>query len=150
MSQSNPIRLFVTHAWQGSDDYLRVFEYLESARNFFYRNLGTPDAPPSGDGEAQRENLRAQINGAEVVIALASLAETDSGLLTFQLNFAKAARKPIVGLKFFGIQKTTPKVITDLADNVIDWEERGLVDTIKLLARHEQTARYEVIEFKLD
>jgi hypothetical protein len=150
MSQSNPIRLFVTHAWQGSDDYLRVFEYLESARNFFYRNYGTPDLPPSGDAEAQRENLRQQINGAEVVIALSSLAVTDLSLLTFQLNFAKSARKPIVGMKFFGLQKTTPKIITDLANDVIDWEERGLVDTIRLQARHEQTARYDVIEFKLD
>jgi len=30
MSQANPVRLFVTHAWEASDDYLRVFEYLES------------------------------------------------------------------------------------------------------------------------
>ena len=45
MSQANPIRLFVTHAWELSDDYLRVFEYLESARNFFYRNYSTPDKP---------------------------------------------------------------------------------------------------------
>ena len=33
MSQNNPIRVFVTHSWEVSDDYLRVFEYLESARN---------------------------------------------------------------------------------------------------------------------
>ena len=43
MSQANPIRLFVTHAWEPDDDYLRVFEYLESARNFFYRNFSAPD-----------------------------------------------------------------------------------------------------------
>ena len=42
MSQANPIRLFVTHIWEDSDDYLRVFEYLESARNFFYRNTARP------------------------------------------------------------------------------------------------------------
>jgi len=41
MSQANPLRLFVTHAWEMSDDYLRVFEYLESAQNFFYRNFST-------------------------------------------------------------------------------------------------------------
>src|SRR5579864_5008045 len=55
MSQANPVRLFVTHAWVGSDDYLRVFEYLESARNFFYRNYSTPEHSPGGDKEAQRE-----------------------------------------------------------------------------------------------
>ena len=39
VSQANPLRLFITHAWEMSDDYLRVFEYLESARNFFYKQL---------------------------------------------------------------------------------------------------------------
>src|SRR4029077_13664811 len=62
MSQANPLRLFVTHAWETSDDYLRVFEYLESARNFFYRNFSTPEQRPSGDKEALREDLRRQIS----------------------------------------------------------------------------------------
>ena len=53
MSQANPLRLFVTHAWETSDDYLRVFEYLESARNFFYRNYSTPDQP-AGRGQGSR------------------------------------------------------------------------------------------------
>jgi hypothetical protein len=55
MSQQNPIRLFVTHAWQDSDDYLRLFEFLESARNFFYKNTGTPEQKPAGDTDSQRE-----------------------------------------------------------------------------------------------
>ena len=48
MSQNNPIRLFVTHAWEPTDEYLRIFEYLESARNFFYKNFSAPDKAPSG------------------------------------------------------------------------------------------------------
>ena len=48
MSQNNPIRLFVTHAWEASDEYLRIFEYLESARNFFYKNFSAPDKAPVG------------------------------------------------------------------------------------------------------
>ena len=35
MSESNPIRLYVTHAFDEGGDYLRVFEFLESARDFF-------------------------------------------------------------------------------------------------------------------
>src|ERR1700757_5211110 len=75
MSQANPLRLFVTHAWETSDDYLRVFEYLESARNFFYRNYSTPDKRPGGDREALREDLRRQIASVEAVIGLTSLYE---------------------------------------------------------------------------
>jgi len=70
MSQANPVRLFVTHVWENSDDYLRVFEYLESARNFFYRNYSTPDKRPSGDREALREDLRRQIAPVEAVLVI--------------------------------------------------------------------------------
>ena len=69
MSQNNPIRLFLTHCWQDSDDYFRVFEYIESVSNFYYRNTSTPDKVPSGDTEVIRDDLRKQINAAEITIA---------------------------------------------------------------------------------
>ena len=79
MPQANPIQLFVTHAWDDSIDYLRVFEYLESANNFFYTNCSTPDHMPAGDKEALRESLRRQIAPAEVVIALPEPGADGSG-----------------------------------------------------------------------
>ena len=33
---------------------------------------------------------------------------------------------------------------------MVDWDERGLVDAIRRLARHENTARYDTIEFKIE
>jgi hypothetical protein len=150
MSQENPIRLFVTHVWEESDDYLRTFEYLESARGFYYRNLGTPDRRPAGTGEALREDLRRQIAHAEVVIALASLFERDRDLALFQLNFAKASNKPVVLLKRFGVARPVPQAFADLADEVIDWDERSLVDAVRRRARNEDVARWDTIEFKLD
>lgn len=151
MSQANPVRLFVTHLWENSDDYLRVFEYLESARNFFYRNYSTPDQPPSGsDREVLRENLRQQIAPVEVVIALTGLYERNQDLLTFQLLYAQASHKPVVVMKPFGSQKPIPKAIADLANETVDWDERALVDALRRQARHEDTARFDTIEFKLD
>jgi len=150
MSQANPIRLFVTHLWENSDDYLRVFEYLESARNFFYRNSSKPELRPDGDKEAQKESLRKQIAPVEVVIALSSLYELSPDLLTFQLMYAQACNKPVVLMKPFGSQRPVPKALTDLADEVVDWDERALVDAIKRQARHEDTTRWDTIEFKMD
>ena len=54
VTQRNPIRLFVSHVWHPDDDYHRVFEYLESASNFFYRNTSTPENRPKGEREALR------------------------------------------------------------------------------------------------
>jgi hypothetical protein len=150
VSQANPIRLFITHSWEAADDYLRVFEYLESARNFFYRNYSTPDKRPAGDKEAQREDLRKQIAPVEVIIGLSSLFDTQPELLTFQLLYSQASHKPVVLIKPFGARKDVPKAILDLADEVVEWDERALVDAVRRQARHEETTRWDTIEFKLD
>jgi hypothetical protein len=151
MSQANPLRLFVTHAWENNDDYLRVFEYLESARNFFYRNYSTPDRRPgTAEKEALREDLRKQISPVEAVIALTSLYDAQPDLLTFQLLYAQANHKPVLLMKPFGTQKEIPKAIKDLVDEVLEWDERALVDAIRRQARHEETTRWDTIEFKLD
>jgi hypothetical protein len=150
MSQANPIKLFVTHGWDNSDDYLRVFEYLESANNFFYKNTSTPDQMPAGDREVLRESLRKQIAPAEVVIALSSVAKGNADLLEFQMVFAKACNKPILLMKHFGSDALVAKNLVDLADEMVDWDGRGLVDSIRRQARHEETNRWDTIEFKLD
>ena len=55
MSESNPIRLFVSHLYAPDEAYFRMFEYLESAINFFYKNCATPDKPPRSK---EREALK--------------------------------------------------------------------------------------------
>jgi hypothetical protein len=151
MSQNNPIRVFVTHAWESSDEYLRIFEYLESSRNFFYKNLSAPDkAPPAGGKEADREELRKQIAQAEAVIALPGLYRQDSELMLFEMTFAKASDKPVILMKPFGANAVLPKAITELSDQIVEWDGRALVDAIKAQARHEESNRWDTIEFKLD
>jgi len=150
MSQANPVRIFVTHIWERYDDYVRVFEYLESARNFFYRNYSNPDVRPAAEKEAMKEALRKQITPAEAVIALSSLYAMNQDLTTFQVLYAKASQKPVILLKEFGVQRPVPKALADLADDVVEWDERALVDAVKRQARHEDTTRWDTIEFKLE
>jgi hypothetical protein len=150
MSEKNPIKLFVTHHWEAGVDYQRVFEFLESTGTFYYQNFSAPDRLPSSDKEAQREELRRQIAPAEVVIALTGLHQTHPDLLLFQLNYTKACDKPVVLLEAFGAKADVPKVLRDLADEVIGWNERELLDVIRRQARHEDTSRFDTIEFKLD
>jgi hypothetical protein len=150
VSQANPIKLFVTHAWAMSDDYLRVFEYLESARNFFYKNFSTPDQPVGGDREVQREDLRRQISPVEAVIAVPDLYAEHKDLMTFQLLYAQANKKPVILMKPVGSAPDVPKQILDLTTEVVQWDERALVDAIRTHGRHEKTGRWDTIEFKLD
>lgn len=148
MSQSNPIKLFVSHTFQEHDDYFRVFEYLESSSNFFYINYAAPDQMPEAGGkEAIREVLREQIKPVEAVIISSTMYSENIDWLTFQMDAAQAMEKPIIAMEAFGATSDVPEEIKKRADEVVEWNARSLVDAIRRQARHEDTSRWEVIDF---
>ncbi len=150
MTQRNPIRLFVTHAWQPYDDYTRLFEFLESSNNFYYKNVARPEENAPTGVEAARESLRKQIFVAEVTIALTSLYFQQPDLTVFQMNYTQSLGRPVILLRPFGSQANIPKLLQERADDVIGWEERGLIDAIRRLARKEDTTRLDVVDFNPD
>lgn len=147
---ADPIRLFVSHAWAENDDYTRVFEYLEASGKFYYLNTSQPQAKQPIDKESQREELRRQIAPCEVVVVLPAVYQLAPELVLFQMNFAKAADRPIVAMENFGSTAPLPKAIKDLADEVSAWNERSLIDALRRQARHQESTRWDTIEFKLD
>jgi hypothetical protein len=150
MSESNPFRVFVTHAFAEHADYLRVFEYLESRPNFFYLNCSKPAAPSSVDPEVLKEELRKQIALAEIVILPVGIFASNPVLVTFELNCARGLKKPVLAIKSFGDTIAIQKSVLDKADEIVDWNDRAITDSIRRLARNEQTGQWETIEFKLD
>ena len=150
MDMSTPIRLFVTHAWLENDDYQRIFEYLEASGTFYYLNTSQPQAKKPIDKESQREDLRRQISPSEVLVVLPAVYRLAPDLVLFQMNFAKAAEKPIVAMENFGSTEPLPQPIKELADEVSAWNERNLIDALRRQARHQETTRWDTIEFKLD
>jgi hypothetical protein len=151
MSQKNPIRLFVSHLYSMDDEYLRVFEYLESAVNFYYTNLSTPDKPPKSlDKESLKDGLRSQMADAEVILILTSQRAQDPILIDFEALYAQACDKPIIVMEPFGTGETVPAKLREVADEVVSWNTREIADAIRRQARHEETTRWDSVEFKLD
>jgi hypothetical protein len=146
----NPIRLFVSHCWVENDDYTRIFEYLEASGTFYYLNSSQPHAKQPIDKESQREDLRRQIAPCEVMIVLPAVHQVAPELVLFQMNFAKSADRPIVAMENFGSTAPLPKAIRDLADEVSAWNERNLIDALRRQARHQESTRWDTIEFKLE
>ncbi len=148
MSESNPIRVFVTHAFQETDDYLRVFEFLESVDRFFYLNVSKPDnVPTTGGIEAIKDELIRQIKEAETVIVLPSLFEEKESLARFLMDAADANSKPMIAIRPFGGLLETPQAVVDRVQEHIEWNDREIVDALKRQARNEDTARWETIDF---
>jgi hypothetical protein len=150
MSESNPIRIFVTHVFSDHPDYHRVFEYLESASNFFYTNCSKPDdIPASGGQEAIKESLLEQIRSAEIVVVVSTMYAENRSLITFQMDAAQAAGLPLIALEPFGGAGKVPAELEGRAAEIVGWNERLIVDSIRREARHEETKRWDVIEFDM-
>jgi hypothetical protein len=150
MSESDPIRIFVTHAFASNADYHRVFEYLEAVPNFFYRNTSVPDRLPQTAGkEGLKEEYRAQLKTAEVIVVLSSLYVENEYWTTYQMDAAQATNLPLVVMEPFGVSAKVPAELAKRAAEVIGWNERLIVDAVRRQARHENTARWDTIEFKL-
>lgn len=147
MSEDNPIRIFVSHAFSESDDYLRIFEFLECVDRFYYLNVSKPEERPSGGMNEVKDVLIGQIRDSEVVIVLPALYETQTDLVHFMMDAADASGKPIVTIRPYGRVKPTPQALLDRSKEHIEWNARDMVDALKRQARHEDTNRWEVVDF---
>jgi hypothetical protein len=151
VSEDNPIRVFVTHSFQETDDYLRVFEFLESMERFFYLNVSKPEnLPDSGGLDSIKEELINQIKECEVVIVPATFYMQQDELARFQIDVAEANDKPVVAIRPFGGMMESPQDLVTRVKEHLEWNDREIVDALKRQARHEDTSRWETIEFTLD
>lgn len=143
------MRIFVVHAFEPAEDYDRVFEYLESSHNFYYKNCSRPDLKVT-DKDAMKDELRKQISLSEIVLVPSGMYARYREIIDFALNCAKGLDKPVVVLESFGVKEKLPVQLEALGDEVVEWNERTIADAIRRQARHEDTARWDVIDFKMD
>lgn len=148
MSEKNPIKVFVTHTFEESDDYLRVFEFLESVDRFYYLNVAKPENMPSEGGlEAVKDELIQQIKAAEAFVVIADVYASKPDLVNYMMDVAEANGIGMIAIKpFGGVAESAPEVVQRVQEHV-EWNDRQLVDAIKRQGRGEDTARWEVIDF---
>ena len=148
MSERNPIRVFVTHAFSESDDYLRIFEFLESVDRFYYVNVSKPENIPTQGGlEAIKDELIAQIKESEVMIVVNDALAEKPDLVEYMLDVADANDINTMSIQPFGHIGETPQKIHGRVKDDVEWNARAMVDAITFQARGKETSRWEVIDF---
>lgn len=148
MSEDNPIRVFVTHNFDESDDYLRVFEFLESVDRFYYLNVSNPEnLPVTGGPQELKDELIRQVKAAEAMFVLPIAYEANREQVRFMMDVAKANSIGMIVIKPFGGLIETPDELVERCQEHIEWNDRQMVDALKRQARGEDTARWEVLDF---
>jgi len=148
VSEKNPIRVFATHRFDESDDYLRIFEFLEGVDGFYYLNVSKPEnIPASGGMQAIKDELIQQIKACEAIFVLPGLYEDEKDLVDFMMDVADANEKNMIAVRPFGGVAEVPEAIASRCKEVIEWNDRELADALRRHARGEDTARWEVLDF---
>ena len=148
MSESNPIRVFVTHAFEESEDYLRVFEFLESVDRFYYTNVSKPENVSSGGGlEAIKDELIEQILKSEIVVIVHDVFALQPDLARYMMDVAAANDIVMIAIKPFGGVAETAEEVVERVSEHLEWNARAIVDTVSFLARGTETQRWEVVDF---
>ena len=148
VSENNPIRVFATHSFEESDDYLRLFEFLEGVDRFFYINVSKPEnVPTEGGMQAIKEELISQIKSSETVFVLPGLFEEETELVRFMMGVAEANKIGMIAISSFGAVFETPDEVVKRTQEHIEWNDREMADAVRRQARGEDTARWEVVDF---
>lgn len=148
VSEDDPIKVFATHAFEESDDYLRLFEFLENVENFYYINVSKPEnIPKAGGMQAIKDELMKQIKDSEAVFILPALFDEKTELVRFMMQVAEANNKAMIAIKSFGGVLETAAEVVERSQEHIEWNDRDMADALRRQARGEDMARWEVIDF---
>lgn len=132
MPELHNYRIFISHAWDYSDRYKRAESFLDDANNFKWTNYSVPkDDSFKGMSSAElTEQMRRQIRPVQCVIIVSGMYINHSAWIQFEMDFAKSLRKPILGIRRWGEQRT-PQSVIDCADEMVGWNSSSIVDAIR-------------------
>ena len=127
--------IFISHAWDYNDDYYRMVGMLNNAPNFKWRNYSVPEHDPVEGGETKKkkvleEALMRQIRPVNVVLILAGMYTNHSDWIGFEMDFADLMRKPMVGIRPWG-QQRTPKAVSEAVKEMVRWNTSSIVAAIR-------------------
>jgi hypothetical protein len=129
-------RLFISHAWSYSSDYVGVVRLLNTAPRFTYRNYSAPSSKPVVDpttivGQRRlRQELADQIRPVGVVLVLAGMYAHHARWIREEMRIAQGWGKPIVAVAPWG-QLRVPSAVTSVADETVRWSTGSIVAAVR-------------------
>lgn len=132
MPALRPYNVFISHAWNYSDDYDRVVQFLDGAPNFDYLNLSVPshDGIDADDTHELKKLLRDQMRTANVFLIICGMYVSHSDWIDFEISFARRIGRPIIGIKPWGSERL-PIAVQNAATEIVGWQRDSIVSAIR-------------------
>ncbi len=127
--------IFISHAWGYSSHYNTIVSWLNGAPNFSWKNCSVPSTNGLPDKTSRRlsQGMTRQLNPAQVVIILGGMYAAHSAWIEYEISEAQRLRKPIIGVKPWG-QERTPKIVQDASScEMVGWNSAGVISAARQL-----------------
>lgn len=115
--------LFISHNGEGDEEYLTFIQRLIEAPDFEWEDHGAP-------GKNSPQELRDQIEPAEIVVILTGLYSRHHDLIQTQVKIAQELEKPIILIRPYGMEEV-PGNLEEIADGVVGWNRVCIVERIQ-------------------
>jgi hypothetical protein len=124
--------LFISHAWQYDDDYLKLVEWFDEAPNFSWKNCSIPstDALPDKTTKGLAAGITRQINPAQGVLIIAGMYAAHSGWIDYEIGEARRMNKTIIGIRPRG-QERLPVKVQEAANVLVNWNSASIIQAIR-------------------
>jgi len=125
--------IFISHAWDYSQHYNKIAEWLNDASNFSWKNCSVPSTHglPDTTAKGLMAGMTRQINPSQVVVVLGGMYAAHSSWIEYEIREAKRMKKPIVGVKPWG-QERIPMIVQEASwCEPVGWNSASVVDAVR-------------------
>lgn len=120
---SKTYKLFITQIREDDQENLRFKERLDRAYDFQWENSAVL-------GKSSREDIKKQLENAEVVILLSGLYSLYPDYLEEVVELSQKLKKPLVIIRPYGVENI-PLELEEKAQEVVGWNTPCIVDAVK-------------------
>ncbi|MFW9924936.1 MAG: TIR domain-containing protein [Candidatus Thorarchaeota archaeon] len=139
MSQGKRVRLFISHSWDYSDEYVELVNFLRNLTEFNFYNYSVPKHNPlkaDNDKELLTE-LCEQLRGCHILVVLATMRPSYSDWIQKEILIANVYGKPVLAIKPKKQKRISSFLIT-YSDKIVPWNTRSIRKAInELMERRE-------------
>ena len=127
---SKTYRIFISHAWDYID-YDKLVKVLDNRRYFNWLDYSVPEDDPLHSKSIKElyEGLKRHIRPTNCVLAIAAMNVPRRDFIQWEIEFAAAIDKPIIGVKPWG-QIQVPTIVQDNAVKIVGWNTESIVSAI--------------------
>lgn len=125
-------KLFISHAWDDHDHYVRLVRVLHAQPDFAWDNHSVPKDDPlhRRSPTALREGLRRQLHYCHALLVIAGMDAPSSKWMREEIEIAASYGKPIIAVRPYGAP-STPRAVREACDTTVGWRGTSIVDAVK-------------------